>query len=107
MFFANHGVRHNSAVLASTRFDDAEEIRTIVFDARQVHLVETDEERLVALSIGTEQDWYHKTRSIIAIQVEISEQVRAIIPIRPDRDHLELSVISICSNRFGEKTRKA
>ena len=78
-----------------------------MFDARQVHLVEANEEWLVALGIRAQQDCNQKARSIIAAQVEIPEQVRTIIPIRSDGDHLELSITGGRTDRFRKQAREA
>jgi len=44
------------------------------------------------------------TRTKIAVEVEVSEKVATIVPIRTDRNHSELPIARICANGFREET---
>src|SRR5437016_3627047 len=63
-----------------------------MFDAGEIHLIETHEERLVRIAMSQEK-WNDKvTRNEVTSQIKETQKLGAIIPVWPNGNHRESSV---------------
>ena len=77
-----------------------------MLDFRQIHLVETHEERFRPILVG-HQDRRDELAGIeFAIQVEVAQQLGTIVPIRAHGNHGESSIADYRPACFSEKPNK-